>query len=116
MRRCVLTTAYQARLLDEINAQFRAEGDQLTTEIERVERQLTTVEKRLANLLDPVELEGRTTGLVARLAKRERERVTLSASFTHLHERAQCGRPVPVTGAALRQVLDELREALTARW
>ncbi len=113
VRARVLTPAYQTQLLEEINAGIWAEGETLTTEIERVERQMQTVERRLGNLLDMIEEQGRTSTLAARLAERDRERAELTARRTHLRDRLTRERPRPVTEDELRAVLGELRAALT---
>ncbi len=112
LRSRVLTTAFQAQLLQEINAQLWTEDNGVAEEIARAERQLATVEKKVSNVLDMVEDHGRTASLAKRLGERERERATIRALLAQLRERQAMDRPALVTPEELSATMQQLREIL----
>jgi predicted RNase H-like nuclease (RuvC/YqgF family) len=85
-----------------------------SVEIERVSRQLTTVDRKLANIIDMIEDQGKTPTLTARLVEREREQTELKARLTRARARLISDRPAPVTLEELQTVLSDLRAALAS--
>ena len=107
----ILTTGYVQTLLEAVNRRMNGESGRIDTEIARVARRLSDVNRAIYNLLNSVERDG-SAAARQRLTEREAEKAQLGGELRSLTARRAESR-LEVSDEVLSDALAQMRDDLT---
>lgn len=110
----VLTEERVQSSIEEVNRRMAGSRDRIAEERRRLVREVAAVSRTIERLVDAIEAGTPVHAVQGRLLEREKEKAELEGRLADLAHEARTSQPVTIGPAALRLILERLREDLSS--